>query len=104
MLHLQKQLRMEVDDTFSWNIIVKKNLIITSTFDISIIVMTTSLNEMFLRSNVLSRLSSLILRCTWKRRLDHEDHDQKDMFVVYCLLTIIISNGNYTNMKQDFYQ
>ncbi len=48
MLHLQKQLRMEVDDTFSWNIIIKKILIITFTFDITTIVMKTSLNEMFL--------------------------------------------------------
>jgi len=101
MLHLQKQLRMEVDDTFSWNIIIKQNLIITSTFDIATIVMTTSLNEMFLMSTVLSRLSSFILKCTRKTKLDH---DQKDMFVVYRLLTIIISNVNYTNMKQDFYR
>jgi Ni/Fe-hydrogenase subunit HybB-like protein len=100
MLHLQKQLIMEVDDTFSWNIIIKQNLIITSIFDITTIMMTTSLNEMFLMSIVLSRLSSLILRCAWKTKLDH---DQKDMFVVYCLLTIIISNGNHTNMKQYFY-
>jgi hypothetical protein len=98
MLHLQKQLRMEV---FSCNIIIKQILIITSTFDIAIIVMTTSLNEMFLMSGVLSILSYLTLKCTWKTKLDH---DQKDMFVVYCLFIIIISNGNYTNMNQDFYQ
>jgi hypothetical protein len=100
MLHLQKQLRMEVGDTFSWNIIIKQKLTITFTFDKTTIVMTTSLNEMFLMSSVFSRLSSLILRCTWKTKLDN---DHKYMFIVYCFFTIIIDNGNYTNMKQDFY-
>jgi hypothetical protein len=80
---------MEVGDTFSWNIIIKQNLTLAFTSDITTIVMTTSLNEIFLMSNVISRLSSLILRCTWKTKLDN---DHKYMFVVYCFLLVIISN------------